>query len=111
MDFLPDKEFHKVFDRISRKINLKGAGTPSEINERLKHRIIEIRDEYGHSPLGRLQAEGKVASLRGLIFSGFGRRAIDEAIANPTGEVALTLKHGRAYAKHAIENRKRKRIF
>lgn len=111
MDFLPDKEFHKAFDRISSKVNLKGATTASEINDRLKHKIFEIRSEYAPTPISYFQAEKRIAPLKSLIFSGFGRRAIDDAIAKPTGLVALTLKYGRAYAKHAVENRKKKRIF
>jgi hypothetical protein len=37
MDFMPDKEFHKIFNRISKTVDLTGAGTPEEINERLMH--------------------------------------------------------------------------
>ena len=33
-DFMPDAEFHPVFDRISQRINLQGCATPEEINAR-----------------------------------------------------------------------------
>jgi hypothetical protein len=108
---MPDIEFHKVFNRISKKINLKGAGTPAEINARLNKKINQIRYEYGLNPLGQLQAESKISPLKTLMFAGFGRRTIDEAIANPTGKVALTLKYGPEHARYVLEKRARKRIY
>jgi hypothetical protein len=110
MDFLPDKEFHRVFDRISEKVDLRGAGTPAEINERLNRKIEEYKYLYGTNPLAQLQAESRIAPLRTLIFAGFGRRTIIEAIADPHGKVALTLKYGRKKARHILLKRTRKPI-
>jgi len=110
MDFLPDKEFHPIFDRVSRKVDLKGAGTPAEINERLTRKIKEYKRQLKKKRLKPSRVKRLISGLRGLIFSGFGRRAIDEAIANPRGEVALTLRYGREKAKEILVERARKRI-
>jgi len=106
MDFLPDKEFHPIFDRVSRKVDLGGAGTPEEINKRLKKKIKEIKKKR----LKPAKARRLISELKNLIFAGFGRRAIDEAVANPRGEVALTLRYGREKAKDILLARSRKRI-
>ena len=39
MDFLPDKEFHQIFNRVSKNVNLKGANTPEKIDKKLEHKI------------------------------------------------------------------------
>ena len=111
MDFLPDKEFNKVFDRMSETIDLKGAGTPAEINARLNRKIQEIQYQFATNPLAQIQAESKIAPLRTLVFAGFGRRTIDEAIADQHGKIALTLKYGRQQARRILEKRSRKRLF
>lgn len=108
MDFIPDKEFHIIFNRVSRTIDLKGAGSPAEINERLMERIREIRHHYGTSPLASLQAKRKISPLKSLISGSFGRRTIDEAISDPQGQVALTLKHGNQKAKGILWERSRR---
>lgn len=106
MDFLPDIEFHPIFNRISKKINLQGCGTPEEINARLKRKINEYKAIYGITPIAQFQGENKVAGLRTLVAAGFGRRTIDEAMARPRGKVALTLKHGREKALRILNRRK-----
>ena len=108
MDFLPDKEFNEIFNRVSRKVNLKDAGTPAEIHRRLHRKIKEYENEYWIDPFSQLRAENEIANMRTLIFSGFGRRAIDEAVANPEGIVALTLKYGRKKARKIWLTRKKK---
>ena len=109
MDFMPDKEFHVIFNRVSRTIDLKGAGTPSEIHERLKNRIkiYQRQEKELEKPI---QAKKRISNLKKLIFSGFGRRTIDEAVAKPHGKVALTLRHGREKARDILLVRSRKRI-
>jgi len=111
MDFMPDKEFHKLFNRVSRIVNLKGAGTPQEINRRLKQKM----DEYMH-----LRRKDQLAvfhersqwrlNLEKLRFRGFARRVIDEAIANPHGEIALILKYGTEKAGQILRWRARRRL-
>ena len=110
MDFLPDAEFNKLFDRVSMTINLKGAGSPAEINRRLHQKIMEIKYEAGSDQLAQLRARKRIAPLKTLIFAGFGRRTINEAISNPQGEVALTLKFGKLRARAILLARARRRL-
>lgn len=110
MDFIPDKEFHKIFNRVSKKVNLKGAGTPQEINRRLNRKIKEYSYLTGKTPLAQFRAKRRISDLKKLIFAGFGRRTIDEAVANPRGKVAFTLKYGREKARDILSDRARRRL-
>lgn len=110
MDFLPDAEFNKLFNRVSMAINLRGAGSPAEINRRLHQKIIEIKYQAGSDPLSQLRARRCIAPLKTLIFAGFGRRTINEAISNPEGQVGLTIKHGREKANAILLARARRRL-
>lgn len=105
-DFMPDVEFHQIFKRISKKINLEGCATPQEVDARLKQGINEYKT-LGVSPFGTYVAYKQIAALRNLVAGGFGRRAIDEATAYPRGEIALTLKYGRKKAQLILTRRKR----
>lgn len=111
MDFIPDKEFHRIFDRVSKIVDLKGAGTPQEINERLNRKIKEGRYLPRRSQLGLFLARSRIPNLKRLIFAGFGRRTIDEGVARPQGIVALTLKYGREKAKDILLARARWAVF
>jgi hypothetical protein len=108
LDFIPDKEFHPLFDRTSKVVNLEGCGTAREINERLNQAIEEVKSEYGTDPLAQLRDRRQISNLKRLIFAGFARRAINEAIANPEGKIALTLKYGRKKAKGILQERHRR---
>jgi len=115
MDFLPDKEFHPIFDRVSRRVNLKGAGSPAEINSRLKLKIDGYKNLKKKKALlvfeiSKKEARLGIRDLKKLMFRGFGRRTIDEAIARPRGKVALTLIYGRENAKDILLERSQKRI-
>ncbi len=113
MDFLPDKEFHPVFDRVSRSISLKGADSPAEVNKRLLKRRKTYRErmkEKKTSVKMRKRLRFKRKELRKLILAGFGRRTVDEAIENPRGKVALTLQYGHKKAKEILLKRARRRI-
>ena len=110
MDFIPDKEFHKIFNRVSKKVDLKGAGTPQEINRRVNRKIKELSYLSGKTPLAQFRANRQISHLRNLIAAGFARRTIDEAVAKPHGIVALTLKYGREKAKDILLDRARRRL-
>jgi hypothetical protein len=110
MDFMSDKEFHPIFERTTRVVDLKGAGTPAEINERLHQKIGEVKSSLKKGRMKIPQARRWISRLRQLIFAGFGRRTIDEAIAKPRGVVALTLRYGRKKANEILLKRGRKRI-
>ena len=88
IDSVPDYEFRDIFCRVAIKVDLRGANTPQEVNQRLLQAI------NAYPP--RL-SRGWISFLRKLI-PGFGRRTIDEAIAQPRGIVALTLKYGKKTA-------------
>jgi hypothetical protein len=107
MDFMPDVEFHPIFNRISKLVNLQGCGTPEEINARLNRKINEYKETYDTGPFGPFIVQRRTAPLRTLILRGFGRHCIDEAIAHPHGKVALTLKYGRKNAELILTRRKR----
>lgn len=107
IDFIPDKEFHPIFDRISEIVDLKGAFSVVEINERLEETAKDIK----RSPfLRRSRANLVGKNLIKLKDAGFGSRVIKEASENPRGKIALTLKHGREKAKKILLERSRRRI-
>jgi len=106
MDFMADAEFHPVFNRTSKRVNLQGCSTPEEINTRLKQKIYDIKQTYNVGPFGPIIAQRRVAPLRNLITGGFAIRCIDEATSQPKGIVALTLKYGREKALRIINRRK-----
>jgi regulator of extracellular matrix RemA (YlzA/DUF370 family) len=124
LDFMTDREFHPIFDRVSRKVHLKGAGSPAEINKRLTKKVkkdeekIAMIDEAiieGYAKAGPLSRWKKkirndIKDTKQLIFAGFGRRTINEAIARPRERVALTLKYGRTKAKEILLQRARERL-
>jgi hypothetical protein len=124
VDFMIDREFHPIFDRVTRKVNLKGAGSPAEINERLtkhikkeKKKIKMIKEAISEGHINK-QATRKwlkkirvsIKDLKQLMSAGFGRRTIDEAISRPHGKVALTLRYGRKKAKEILLERARRRL-
>jgi hypothetical protein len=124
MDFLPDREYHPIFDRTSKRVNFKGATSPSDINDRLFESIDEdkeqikrinraIREGYAKkSALARWKRKirSDIKDTKQLIYAGFARRTIDEAIVRPRGRVALTLRYGRTEAKRILLKRSRQRL-
>ena len=110
MDFMLDKEFHKLFDRVSKFVDLQGAGPPREINERLRQKINEYRYLPRRSQLAVFFERSRMPNLKKLIFAGFSRRSIDEAISKPNGKVSLTLRFGRKKAHRILRARVRKRL-
>lgn len=110
MDFMPDKEFHGIFDRVTYRVSLKGAGTPAEVNEKLRHKIKAYKYLQEKERLKKDRARRLISQYRKLIFAGFGRRTIDEAVARPQGKVALTLQYGRKKAREILLARARRRL-
>jgi Holliday junction resolvasome RuvABC DNA-binding subunit len=95
-----------MFDRTSKRVNLEGCATAQEINARLKRKINEYKTTDTEGPLEQFQLEKKIRSLKTLVEAGFARRTIYEAMANPRGKVALTLRYGRKRALHILSKRK-----
>jgi hypothetical protein len=97
MDFMPDKEFHDLFDRKSRVVDFKGCRTEADVNGKLRQKGNTIRHRASANPLEKLKAASE-ADRHYRLIPAFGKRVIDEAISNPNGLIALTLKHGRKKA-------------
>jgi len=108
LDFVPDSEFNRIFDRVSVKVDLRGANTPAEINRRLKMACDQARS-LRRTYRAEL-SKGWISFLRRLVPS-FGRRAIDEAVSKPQGKVALTLRYGRIRAKDILLDRARRQLY
>ncbi len=45
LDFIPDSEFHRIFDRVSRTVSLKGCMSANGINKRIKKRAKKLLDD------------------------------------------------------------------
>jgi len=101
LDFVPDKEFHILFVRISATVDLRGAFTPEEVNRRIlrEAKVRKYLAERGYmSP--RL-AYHDADNLEKLVYTqgtDFGTRAISTARRHPYGLENLTLNYGRTKA-------------
>lgn len=107
MDFTPDKEFHLIFNRVSEIVDLTGAFSVVEINERLEATIKDVRrSRFLRKPRAKMIAK----ELEKLKDARFGNRIIKEASENPRGIVNLTLRYGRDKAKQILLERAKRRI-
>jgi hypothetical protein len=104
MDSVTRYEFHKIFDRVSENIDLKGRTSALAIELKLK----DVRDrskakfKIYKASAKRVEAGRRAEWLDTLIEHDFAGRTIFEAIRNPRGMIALTLKHGRQEARQRI---------
>lgn len=101
LDFIPDKEFHILFVRISATVGLRGAFTPDEVNARIlreaKARKFLAERGYMSPRLAYHDAD----NLEKLVYTqgtDFGTRAISTARRHPYGLENLTLNYGRSKA-------------
>ena len=109
MDFMTDIEFHFIFDRVSRMVSLKGCTSTNDINKRIKNKIKRYRKDLQENR-GSKKTRYNLSQLKKLLHRGFGRRTINEAIADPYGKVSLTLQYGRKKAEEILLARARKRF-
>ena len=93
MASLNHEDVMRMFPRISAIVDLKGAYSASEITKRL---VVAINAYPPRLSRGYIELIKRVIPF-------FGAYVIDEARANPRGEVALTLKYGRKTAKLIVE--------
>lgn len=114
MDSIPRYEFHKIFRRLSYDVNLKGAFTPEDIDDRLEEAISKFReaarDTMRESERKRLFKKARAIEI--LKVKGFAERTIREAINNPYGFVSLTLHYDIKKAEEmrlAFERARRRR--
>ena len=90
---MTDKEFHRLFARVSRIVSFKGCRTPSDIHRRLMRKYREERHVTNGNPLERLRASNRADKIRRLVPA-FGVLVIDEATSRPNGIVSQTLRFG-----------------
>ena len=102
MDSLTDKEFHKLFDRTSQEVELKGAYTPDEVHRRLRRKRREYREEGDRKSQRNMEK---------LIASDFGQRVSSESLWDPNGFVGLTVQHGRKRAREILLRRAREKTW
>ena len=112
MDFMPDKEFHVIFVRVARKVNLKGCYTPKAIDEKLRHvekaHDFALKSGYIKDEKTKRRFKRGKKNMRQLRKSGFAERVIALANRHPDGIYGLTLQHGYAKAKEKLLARKRR---
>lgn len=109
-----DIEFHAIFDRVSRVVDLKGAYSVAEINRRLEQYFLALEDErLKRIAQGRRAAKrilsNQEQTLKLLKRNRLASRVIAELIANPEGKVALTIRYGKKKAKEILLRRTRER--
>jgi hypothetical protein len=92
---LSDEAFYRLFERIRYIVILVGATTQEEINRRVQAALNQRPSSI---------SSGWRRFIR-LALPDFGRRCIDEAIANPNGKVALNFKYSPEIADRILEKR------
>jgi hypothetical protein len=97
LDFVPDREFHILFVRISATVDLRGAFTPEEVNARIirEAKARKFLAERGY--MSRRLAYHDADNLEKLVYTqgtDFGARAISTARRHPYGLENLTLNYG-----------------
>jgi hypothetical protein len=97
-DWMVDKEFHPVFDRLSETVELKGAYTPDDIDQRIKQKMRAF-DYRAKNPILTTHISTKKAkrskkNLQKLIDSDFGTYTVAHARRHPDGIVNLTFWNG-----------------
>jgi len=118
MDSIPRYEFHKIFQRLSYTVNLKGAFTTEEIDRRLERAISNFR-EAAHATWREPEKKRlfeKAKAIETLKNKGFAEATIKEAYENRYGFVALTLHYSveraedlkRAFERARLRGDKRK---
>jgi len=101
MDSIPSYEFHKIFLRTSCDVDLKGAFTPEDIDERLDEAKEELRNgaRKALDPTTRYALYKKARAIENLQDKGFAAKTTAEASENRYGIVNLTLHYGRKKAE------------
>jgi hypothetical protein len=112
MDSLSAYEFHCIFNRTSDVVDLKGKLSVQAIDDALVRARESCKKNYNKADSSRQRRRLKTSAIKlgDLIEHGFANRAVHEAIYNPSGLVALTLKYGKIEAKRRILAQKRAQI-
>jgi len=126
MDTLVDRDFAKIFDRVTEYIDVRDCETPEDVERKMLSAIKMMRKIakkakkdstkkkwYGRIKLlGILGRDGVPATskkLKGKIRMGFARRTIQYVEAHPRSIVALTLQYGKETARKILRKRLLKR--
>lgn len=112
MDSISSYEFHSIFNRTSDTVDLKGKLSVQAIEEELGKARESCRKRYSRAETSRERRRLKtsVFQLNNLLQYGFAPRTIREAVFNPSGIVAMTLKYGKLEAKRRILAQRRAQI-
>jgi hypothetical protein len=111
LDFVPDKEFHPLFMRVSSEVDLRGAFTPEEVNKRLITAAATLRSLAHEGYLSKRNAYRRSDNLEKLVDTkgtDFGTRAIATARRHPHGVENLTLNYGHVEAIDRLLERNRR---
>lgn len=101
MDSIPSYEFHKIFRRLSYDVDLKGAFTPEDIDERLAKVQRKFKKEAKRTAASeqRKRLRKKAKAIEILQDKNFAGKTIAEATRSRYGIVNLTLHYGRKKAE------------
>lgn len=112
MDSITRGEFHGIFNRVSKTINLKGCRSPDDIDKKLanaEHYYKKARSVVGKDTKEdrfiRKRLSRKAKHARQLIENGsptFSQMIFIEAADNPHGIVNMTLHYGRKKAREIM---------
>jgi hypothetical protein len=102
LDFIPDREFHGIFMRVSAHIDLRGAFTPEEVNARILSAAKAYKSLAKSGYMSAKYAYRHAGNLEKLVYTAgstnFGTRAISTARRHPYGIENLTLNYGHGKA-------------
>lgn len=127
MDTLTDREFIKLFDRMTYYVDFKGCETQEDIEHRMMKAIKYMKwlRDKGKKPSTRKKWAGRIKLLRtlgrdgvpatseklkGKTRMGFARRAIQYARLRPRSRLSLTLTYGKEKARKILRKRLLKRL-
>jgi hypothetical protein len=112
LDFMPDKEFHHLFIRISNSVDLRRAFTPEEVNKRIIHEAKGLKFLAKEGYVRPKAAYHRADNLEKLVYTAgrtdFGTRAISTARRHPDGLENLTLNYGYSKAVDILLERNRR---
>jgi hypothetical protein len=127
MDSIPDREFSKIYDRVSEYIDLAGCVSVEDIEDRMIDAIELMRKAgrkakktstrkkwYGRAKLlmtlGRDGVPARSKELKGKTRVGFATRTAEYVMLHPRSRIALTLTYGKEKARKIMNERLRKRL-
>ncbi len=123
MDSIPDRQFLRIFKRVSTYVDFKGCKTPEDVEKKMQETIASMRRARQRADNDTVRKKLTIAIKRYLILLregvpskynhktrvGFQTWLIHKAKSEPTGKIALTLKYGRRKAEEIIQRRESQR--